>query len=184
MNSEQKNKSIKSMNNKIIISLAIIIVVLLALFLVTKFLGIPTEIFTLISSLIAIIFSAYMFFRTQKTSMIPVLVFVRVSEKKWQIQNVGKGPAVTVTIADKPDGKWRPLFFSPMAAGASLNLDALETKTDFGAVYTDINGDVYSTRFIKHIHIFSEGNLFPEWEEPTHAHWQLKEYFEDVLHNK
>lgn len=172
------------MDKKTIVVSAIIIVGLLAFFLSPKFLGIspwPTEILALILSGIAIIISVLTFSRTQKTSMMPVLVFVRRSEKIWQIQNVGKGPAVTVKIADRDhkDNKWNAILFSPIAAGASLNLDTLGTETDFGAVYTDIKGNVYSSLYIKNINEFFEKNKFPEWK-PHSTEWQRKESRENT----
>jgi hypothetical protein len=139
------------------------------------------EIVSLSLSGIAIIFSVSTFFRKQKTDTMPVLVFVRQSEMVWLLQNVGKGPAITVKVSDKnSQGKWDDgTLFSPIAAGASLKLDTLEKDTDYRAVYTDIKGSIYSSLCIKNINEFFEKDKFPDWK-PYATEWQRRKSREDI----
>jgi hypothetical protein len=168
----------------IIIVCAILFLFLFLFILTAKFFGITislAEIVSLSLSGIAIIFSVSTFFRKQKTDTMPVLVFVRQSEMVWLLQNVGKGPAITVKVSDKnSQGKWDDgTLFSPIAAGASLKLDTLEKDTDYRAVYTDIKGSIYSSLCIKNINEFFEKDKFPDWK-PYATEWQRRKSREDI----
>ena len=149
--------------------ISMIIIVCTILFLViARVLGVSIsviEIITLVISEIAIIISILTFIRTQKTSIRPVLVFVHRFQKTWQIQNVGNGPALNSLIGDRTqEGKWSSVLYGPIAAGASLDLDLSENKTEFRAVYYDIKGNAYTSQCIHNIHGFYETNKFPEWK--------------------
>jgi hypothetical protein len=124
------------------------------------------SVLSLMFSAVAVIVAYYSFVRTHKTSIMPVLIFVRRSEKIWQIQNVGKGPAISVKIGDKNrNDEWKALTqFYPIAAGASLDLPWQSYGIELGAVYTDVKGNIYSSLCSRNINHIFEHNEFPDWE--------------------
>jgi hypothetical protein len=166
----------------LIISAIVIIFTALFLFILVS-LGFSISVMEIISvvfSEIAIIVSIFTFSRMQKTSTMPVLVFVHRFQKTWQIQNIGNGPAITSIIGDRiRDGKWNIVCYFPIAAGASLDLDLSENKTDFGVVYKDIKGNTYSSRCINNINEFFETNIFPEWKTYM-TEWRVKEIHNEI----
>jgi len=173
--------------SKRILIFSLIAIICLILFLVTaNFIGIPirlTEATSLLLSTIAIAISVITFSRTQKTVIMPVLVFVQKAENIWHIENVGKGPAITVKIASKnKEGKWDVVLFSPIAAGATLNISILEKDTDYGAVYTDIKGNIYSSIYTNNVNEFFEKNMFPEWKAYI-TEWRRKQIREELRRN-
>lgn len=94
----------------------------------------------------------------------PVLVFARLSVKRWQLVNVGQGPALSIVVGDKAqDGKWanRVRYF-PIAAGAAVELDSLQSGDQLVAVYSDIRGHSYSSVCSASENRFSQSNVFPD----------------------
>lgn len=106
----------------------------------------------------------------------PVLVFVRRSEKIWQIQNVGQGPAISVKIGDKDkNDEWKHvILFYPIAAGASIDLPWLPYGMELGAVYTDVKGNTYSSLCSRNINQIFEHNEFPDWKASI-TEWEYNE---------
>ena len=130
-----------------------------------------TLIATICSTLIAflaVFISYYTFKRTIKNEVRPVLVFTRRSATLWQIQNIGKGPAIRVVIGEKlRDGKmtkWGTIANCyPISASADISLTWIEDGFEFAAVYTDIHGESFTTHFKAGRNMVYEKNLFPKW---------------------
>src|SRR3954466_14728667 len=126
------------------------------------------RIFVLIASpsvaVVSLILNYLLFRKTQRASTMPVLVFARVSAKRWQLVNVGQGPALSIVVGDKvKNGNWanRVRYF-PIAAGAAVELDSLQDGDQFVAVYTDIRGNAYSSICSASENRFSQSNDFPD----------------------
>lgn len=92
------------------------------------------------------------------------MIATRVAAKRWQLVNVGQGPALSIVVGDKAqNGKWanRVQYF-PIAAGAAVELDSLQDGDQFVAVYTDIRGNAYSSFCSASENRFSQSNDFPD----------------------
>jgi len=98
-------------------------------------------------SLAALAVTCYLYRRTQRASIMPVLVFARIAERQWQMVNVGQGPALSIVVGDKAQGdKWGfKVRCFPIAAGAKVDLPWLQHGDQLVAVYTDIRGRAYSS---------------------------------------
>jgi hypothetical protein len=106
----------------------------------------PIAIISLVLSATAIGLSYYWSHKTHQASIMPVLVFSRKSETRWQIQNVGQGPALAIVVGDREKGgKWGyKVNFYPIAAGAEIELPWLNPSDELVASYKDVNGRAYS----------------------------------------
>jgi len=115
------------------------------------------------------------FRKTQRANIMPVLVFTRRSESRWQIENVGQGPALSITVGDKEQSgqwRWRVRCF-PIAAGASIELPWPTAGDQFVASYTNVRGKAYSTLCSMNENHFFEKNKFPDLI-PTIDEWSLQ----------
>jgi len=94
----------------------------------------------------------------------PVLVFARISTNRWQLANVGHGPAVSIVVGDKAsDGKWGyKVRCFPIAAGAQVSLDWLQHGDELVATYTDTRGNTYSSVCSNNENRFDQSNRFPD----------------------
>jgi hypothetical protein len=106
----------------------------------------------------------FLYRKTQRASVMPVLVFVRIAANRWQLANVGQGPALSIVVGDKaPDGKWgNKVRYFPIAAGAAVDVDSLQHGDQLIAVYTDIRGNTYSSVCSASENHFSRSNEFPD----------------------
>lgn len=132
------------------------------------------SIIALTISLVSIVIAYYSFQREHRTSIVPVLIFSMRSKIAWQVQNVGKGPALDVIIGDGDwNGNWSIIAQCyPIAAGATVALPWVEHGAELAATYTDIYGHSY-TSWCKHDRTqVSEKNLFPKWK-PNRREWEL-----------
>jgi hypothetical protein len=175
------------MNKKMIIFTVVFIFISIAIFisitLVNNYYGITTsftEMLALVFSEVAILVSILIFFRTQKSNTMPIIVFEQISEKTWLVENVGVGPAINILVANNHiKGKWFPIIYPPLSAGASIKLDIFEKDTDHVAIYYDIKGNAYTTICVKNKHKFFEQNKFPEWK-PFMTEMQQKKYDNEI----
>ena len=122
------------------------------------------SIISLIISLIAIALSYYLFRKTRRANIMPVLVFSRISEKSWQLKNVGRGPALSIVVGErKKNDKWIPrVSFYPIAAGAAIEIPWFCQGDEFAATYADIEGKAYSTFCSMSDNRFFGKNRFPD----------------------
>lgn len=124
---------------------------------------------SLIVSFMALGLSYYSFRKTQRASIMPVLVFSRVSSNRWQLVNVGQGPAISIVVGDKTQqGDWgsRVRYF-PISAGAAVDVDSIHDGDQLVAVYTDIRGNAYSSICSSSENRFCESNEFPDLTPTT-----------------
>jgi hypothetical protein len=115
-------------------------------------------------SLVSLALTYYLFRKTQRANIMPVLVFSRISTKRWQLANVGRGPAVSIVVGDKaPDGEWGyKVRCFPIAADANVELDWLQHGDELVAVYTDVRRNYYSTVCSMAENSFFQSNQFPD----------------------
>jgi hypothetical protein len=106
----------------------------------------------------------YLFRQTQRANIMPVLVFSRTSAKRWQLANVGNGPALSIVVGDRaPNDNWgTPVRYFPISAGAVVDVDSLQHGDELVAVYTDIRGNFYSTVCTMSDNRFYPSNKFPK----------------------
>jgi hypothetical protein len=106
----------------------------------------------------------FLYRKTQRASIMPVLVFVRIAVNQWELANVGQGPALSIVVGDKSQsGKWgNKVRYFPIAAGASVDVDSLQHCDQLVAVYADIRGNAYSSVCSASENYFSLSNEFPD----------------------
>lgn len=123
-------------------------------------------------SLIAVVLA----YRAQSCSnrLRPVLVFSRGSDTLWQIQNVGEGPSLQVIIADSDRHEtWTCVAnCSPVGAKCTLNLPWIKNGYGLVAIYSDIDGNQFTSLYKDGVHSISRGNIYPHLK-PTHDEWFL-----------
>ena len=113
---------------------------------------------------------------TYRSDLRPVLVFVfNDNASHWHLKNVGKGPALNITIAKRKEkGEWygQTRVF-PISDGDELSLsfwgpvDAPEA----GVVYEDFRGNEYTSIVKADLSKTYEGRKLPEWEEDQINRW-------------
>ena len=124
--------------------------------------------FVLIASLLVTVASLalnyFLFRKTQRASIMPVLVFARIATNRRQLANVGQGPALSIVVGDKgPGGKWgNKVRYFPIAAGAAVELDSLQHGDELVVVYTDIRGNIYTSVCSASENRFFQSNEFPD----------------------
>jgi hypothetical protein len=131
---------------------------------------------SVVFSLVAIGVSLYTYAKNKKKDVIPVLIFSRRSATNWQIENVGKGPALNVIVGDgKDDGTWPTIAkLYPIAAGGKADLAWLQHALKLGAKYTNIWGEKYSTTCEHDVNKFSQNYLFSE-TAINRREWELQQ---------
>lgn len=123
-----------------------------------------TKFIPIIISLFGVFLSIYLFRRTEKSNLIPVLIFARISKGSWQIKNVGKGVAMSVIVAEKEtEDKWGlQISFYPIASNGEIDVPFTSQGKGLVATYKDIKGNEYSTVCDLFENRFYETNKFPE----------------------
>jgi hypothetical protein len=117
-----------------------------------------------IVSVVSLALTYYLFRQTQRANIMPVLVFARTSTNRWQLANVGHGPALSIVVGDKAaDGKWGyKVRCYPIAAGAQVPLDWLQYGDELVATYTDTRGNTYSSVCSMSENRLYQSNKFPD----------------------
>jgi hypothetical protein len=92
-----------------------------------------------------------------------------VATYRWQLQNVGSGPAVNVVVADWHPGRRADSITScfPISAGGHLELGWLRAGWELAAVYADVFGNTFSTRCSGSRNTLVNGNEFSEMVADT-----------------
>jgi hypothetical protein len=129
-------------------------------------------ILSLILSALAILISCLLFRKTQIANVMPVLVFTRRSESVWQIENVGRGPALSIAVGDKEEsGKWRwSVRCHPIAAGATIQVPWPSPGDELMTSYKDVKGKAYSTLCSMSENVFYQRNMFPDLKPSIDEH--------------
>jgi hypothetical protein len=130
------------------------------------------SILSLILSALAVLISYLLFRKAQVANIMPVLVFTRRSEAVWQIENVGRGPALSIAVGDKEEGgKWRwSVRCYPIAAGARIEVPWPSPGDELMTSYKDIKGNAYSTLCSMSENVFYEDNMFPDLKPSIDEH--------------
>ncbi|HKP76257.1 MAG TPA: YARHG domain-containing protein [Longimicrobiaceae bacterium] len=129
---------------------------------------------SLLISLAALGFSIYSFRRSLTLQHRPLLAFARVGDTTWRVSNIGNGPALNVRIGNRSsNGSWNAVVnCAPLGAGESTELK-VEHDVEILALYDDIKGDPYSTRYENGVHVPLEKAAGPAWGDPTDL-WLLQ----------
>lgn len=84
--------------------------------------------------------------RALKSSVKPLLVFVRCDDGIWRIENIGSGPALNITVYDGTRNDWTEAKqYYPVPAGSRSELPALSHGIRLGAAYEDAHGTEYNS---------------------------------------
>ncbi|HWM89666.1 MAG TPA: YARHG domain-containing protein [Thermoanaerobaculia bacterium] len=128
-----------------------------------------------LTSVFAIALAYYTFQHTLRAAVRPVLVFTLTPDLIWQVQNVGTGPAITVTIGDKWLGQdWGTVVTChAMAPQAVKLLPWIHEGAEIAAVYSDIFNQFHTTRCVKGRNETLRGNRFGNWT-PKRTEWELE----------
>jgi hypothetical protein len=134
-----------------------------------------SAIISALTSILAIGLAYHAFQNTIRASARPVLVFTMTSDIVWQVQNVGTGPAIMVTIGDKWLGQdWGTVVTChAMAPGAVTTLPWIHEGAEIAAVYRDVFNKFHTTRCKEGRNEALRGNKFSGWS-PKWTEWELK----------
>lgn len=128
------------------------------------------SIISIVLSVSAISITYFIFRKTHKTSVQPVIVFSNLEKEKgdntsWIIENVGNGPALNVLIAGGThqfDWNDEDITLIPaIGCNISRRLHWIKQKAALLATYKDIYGREYTTICVHNKHTIKEGNSFP-----------------------
>lgn len=110
----------------------------------------------------------------------PVLVFVDEPDRCWVLQNIGNGPALNVTVAQRQAGHWfNPVRVRPLGKDGANNCDWLGRVNDtgLGVTYSDSEGRRYTSTLGGEILHTYEGDRLPKWGEATiEKYWSVQRY--------
>lgn len=112
---------------------------------------------------------------SRKSALRPVLVFV--ADSSWHLQNIGKGPALNITVAKRKDsGVWYdPVRVPPMSENGDLELIwwGLNDANEVGVTYEDFQGNVYTSTCKNDLSQTFGDRRLPVWkEEEVQRHWR------------
>lgn len=121
--------------------------------------------------------------RSSVTAKRPVLVFVYQGNTGWLLRNIGGGPALNVTVAQKVvGGEWfNPVRVPPLAKEAEMVLKWLGhvNTTGLGAIYTDYEDRPYTSTCGNDLSRTFRGRRFGPWpENRIGRHWNQPTYQE------
>src|SRR6476660_2050199 len=135
-----------------------------------------------LTSVLAIGVAYYTFRQTVRAAARPVLVFSLTSRIVWQVQNVGTGPAVRVTIGAKwLSQDWGTVVTChSLGAGAVTPLPWIHEGTEIAAVYTDVFSQSHTTRCIDGNNEVLTGNRFRDWRAQW-TEWELQLVNDETL---
>jgi hypothetical protein len=113
----------------------------------------------------------------------PVLVFEYDGEVGWILKNVGAGPALNTTVAQKHvGGDWfNPVRVPPLAKDGKMVLGWLGhvNSTGLGSTYSDFEGKFYTSTCGNDLSRVFEGARLGQWKEnQIGRHWSQPPYRE------
>jgi hypothetical protein len=113
--------------------------------------------------------------RNHINSVMPVLVFTRKLADCWQVQNVGRGPALNLVVGDKNQSGELVMVIQmyPLASEASHELSWLRSGQSLEAKYTDINARPYWSECKNDQTTIGNGEKFGDWRV-THRQYDLE----------
>ena len=121
--------------------------------------------------------------RSARSDIRPVLAFVYHGKSGWHLRNIGSGPALNVTVAQKnvESKEWfNPVRVPPLEEASRFHLAWLGhvNHTGLGVVYEDFQGRTYSSTCGNDLsRIFRGRGEIPKWEEQRiGSHWRQPPY--------
>ncbi len=99
----------------------------------------------------------------------PVLIFSMVSTFRWELRNVGSGPAINVLVADiRSDGETESTTNCyPVSPGAAIDLHWIQAGNELAARYKDIYGVEHNCVCRSNTNDIDERNLRIDWLPDT-----------------
>ncbi len=130
----------------------------------------PELIISILAVIIAItsaIASFYFSSVNLRTDVLPTLVLVYSRQQGWEIRNVGKGPALNVTIAHKNHGSdtWvAPTRLYPIPKDGVILTPWIGSNPDkIGITYTDVHNNQYTSLTDNDLTKIHKGRFLPSW---------------------
>ena len=114
---------------------------------------------------------------TAVASVMPVLAFVYDGQVGWTLQNIGNGPSINITVAqrDEKSGWQSPVRLPPLAKDGKLELKWLgHSNVRFlGADYSDFQGRRYSAVSVDDISANRDAHVLPVWrDDEIQRYWE------------
>ena len=120
-------------------------------------------------ALVALVISYVTYRGALRAASRPVLVFSMVSTFRWEVRNVGGGPAIDVVIADvRRDGDTESVTNCySLAAGAASDLNWLRAGHELAVLYTDVFGREFTTVCNGNTNRITNGRQGRDWQADT-----------------
>jgi hypothetical protein len=141
------------------------------------------SIVAIVISTISFLLSFWLNIKSARSDIRPVLAFVYNGESGWHLRNVGSGPALNVTVAQKnvKNREWfNPVRVPPLEEESRFHLKWLGhvNDTGLGVVYEDFQGRTYSSTCGNDLScVFRGRGEIPKWEEQEIGrHWRQPLY--------
>ncbi|MFT5323081.1 MAG: hypothetical protein ACI8P0_000927 [Planctomycetaceae bacterium] len=111
-----------------------------------------------------------------RTSIQPILVFSRREHHKWQLHNVGNGPALNVVFRGTKKEETEDTALYPIAAGSLSHLDWNLHGDKLEVWFTDAHGVPYKTTCVgrPNNNAFEELDTYPDGLEPNRNEYMAK----------
>lgn len=134
-------------------------------------------------STISFLLSFRLSLKSARSDIQPVLVFVYDGRSGWHLMNIGAGPALNVTVAQKnvQAREWfNPVRVPPLAKESDFHLEWLGyvNDTGLGVVYEDFHNRIYSSTCGNDLsRVFRGRGEMPQWGEgEIGRHWSQPPY--------
>lgn len=131
----------------------------------------------------ALLVSCFAYWFARKTAIEeirPVLVFTYDNKRGWILQNIGKGPALNIVIAQKKNECWfNPVRIPPLSANSEFILAWLDhvNDTGLGATYDNFQDRSYSSTCSKDLsRVFTKNKLRAWHNAEIGVHWDHPVY--------
>lgn len=135
------------------------------------------ELLPAIATIIAVVVSYYIFFRSVRANSKPVLIFTsRGKGTRWKLQNYGNGPAINILVAESETfTHWNEAVNCyPLAINQSVELIWVKRAEILAATYSNIYGEQFTSICQYNQTKVKKGNKFPKWESNKYE-WTQRE---------
>lgn len=126
------------------------------------------SILALVMAFVSTIASIYFSYINLQTSVLPTLVLVYGEDSRWEIQNVGNGPALNITVAHQShdSDSWEaPTRLYPLPKNGVVLIPWVGHNPDkIGVTYIDVHNNEYTSITDEDLTRVHKGRYLPIWK--------------------